>query len=207
GLVAEQLRRDGFDAEAISSDLTQKDRERVMGRMKQGNLHYLVATDIAARGIDISDLSHVINFTFPESAEVYVHRTGRTGRAGKKGVAVSLISPRELGNFYMLKLTYKIKPEERTLPSETELKSNQEAARIEELRGRVGAQSVSDEWKAVARRLWSAEDGERIVAQLIKERLTADAPPPEAQTAVPESRGSAAPASERGERERAPRGD
>ena len=81
-----------------------------MGRMKDKNLHFLVATDVAARGIDISNLSHVINYTFPESAEVYVHRTGRTGRAGKTGIAISLISPRELGNFYMLKLTYKIKP-------------------------------------------------------------------------------------------------
>src|ERR1700744_1636545 len=94
-LVAEFLRKSGMDAEAISSDLTQKDRERVMGRMKDKNLHYLVATDIAARGIDISDLSHVINYIFPESAEVYVHRTGRTGRAGKEGVAWPLISLRE----------------------------------------------------------------------------------------------------------------
>src|SRR5262249_33940512 len=117
-LVAEFLRKSGLDAEAISSDLTQRDRERVMGLSKEKKLKYLVATDIAARGIDITDLSHVINYTFPESAEVYVHRTGRTGRAGKSGVAISLIAPRELGNFYMLKLTYKIRPEERTLPSE-----------------------------------------------------------------------------------------
>ncbi|HRI51300.1 MAG TPA: DEAD/DEAH box helicase, partial [Pseudomonadota bacterium] len=107
--VAEFMRSQGLDAEAISSDLSQADRERVMGRMKAKDLKYLVATDVAARGIDISDLSHVINYTFPESAEVYVHRTGRTGRAGKSGVAISLISPRELGNFYYLKLTYKIR--------------------------------------------------------------------------------------------------
>src|SRR5206468_12631872 len=126
-------RKSGLDAEAISSDLTQKDRERVMGRMKEKNLHYLVATDIAARGIDISDLSHVFNYTFPESAEVYVHRTGRTGRAGKSGVAISLISPRELGNFYYLKLTYKIRPEERTLPTDEEVQSRRDGERIERL--------------------------------------------------------------------------
>lgn len=118
-LVAEYLRKAGYRAEAISSDLTQKERERVMGEMKQKTLPFLVATDIAARGIDISDLGHVINYTFPESPEVYVHRTGRTGRAGKSGVAISLIGPRELGSFYMLKLTYKIKPEEKTLPPDS----------------------------------------------------------------------------------------
>src|SRR4051794_880837 len=145
-LVADFLRKNGLDAEAISSDLTQKDRERVMGRMKDKNLHYLVATDIAARGIDISDLSHVFNYTFPESAEVYVHRTGRTGRAGKSGEAISLISPRELGNFYMLKLTYKIRPEERTLPSDEQYRTAKEAVRVEELKDRVGDRDPGESW-------------------------------------------------------------
>lgn len=171
-LVAEFLRKSGMDAEAISSDLTQKDRERVMGRMKAKDLHYLVATDIAARGIDISDLSHVINYTFPESAEVYVHRTGRTGRAGKSGLAISLISPRELGNFYMLKLTYKIRPEERTLPSEEHVKTQQESVRVDELRAKVGTREPGESWRALAKRVWASDDGERVVAALIEEKLT-----------------------------------
>jgi ATP-dependent RNA helicase DeaD len=171
-LVAEFLRKSGMDAEAISSDLTQKDRERVMGRMKDKNLHYLVATDIAARGIDISDLSHVINYTFPESAEVYVHRTGRTGRAGKSGLAISLISPRELGNFYMLKLTYKIKPEERTLSSDAEQKTAHEAQKVDELRGKIGTREPAAEWRALAKRVWAADDGERIMAALIEDKLS-----------------------------------
>ncbi len=176
-LVAEFLRKSGMDAEAISSDLTQKDRERVMDRMKAKNLHYLVATDIAARGIDISNLSHVINYTFPESAEVYVHRTGRTGRAGKSGLAISLISPRELGNFYMLKLTYKIRPEERTLPSEAEEKTAREASKVDELRSKVGTREPAAEWRALAKRVWAAEDGERMIAVMIEERLTGKSEP------------------------------
>src|SRR6185312_14120649 len=128
-------------------------------------------TDIAARGIDISNLSHVINYTFPESAEVYVHRTGRTGRAGKSGLAISLISPRELGNFYMLKLTYKIRPEERVLPSEEQARTHREAAWVDALRREVGERTVSDAWRGVARRVWASEDGERLVAALIEERL------------------------------------
>ena len=85
GRVAEFLRQHGHDAEAISSDLSQTDRERVMGRMRAGRHQFLVATDVAARGIDIENLSHVFNYTFPESPEIYIHRTGRTGRAGKQG--------------------------------------------------------------------------------------------------------------------------
>jgi ATP-dependent RNA helicase DeaD len=172
--VAEFLKKHGQDAEAISSDLSQTDRERVMARTKAKNLKYLVATDIAARGIDISDLSHVINFTFPESAEVYVHRTGRTGRAGKSGTAVSLISPRELGNFYMLKLTYKIKPEERTLPSDDQWQSVQEGARVDELKAAIGERNVPAEWLKIARRLWATSDGEKLVAALIQDRLSPD---------------------------------
>ena len=95
GRVAEFLREHGYDAEAISRDLTQTDRERVHGRgCGPGDIKFLVATDVAARGIDIENLSHVINYTFPESPEVYIHRTGRTGRAGKQGTAISLIGPR-----------------------------------------------------------------------------------------------------------------
>ena len=135
-----------------------------MGRMKDKNLHYLVATDIAARGIDISDLSHVINYTFPESAEVYVHRTGRTGRAGKSGMAISLISPRELGNFYMLKLTYKIKPEERTLPSEASRRRRASPSASTSCAARWATREPGGEWRALAKRVWAADDGERLVA-------------------------------------------
>ena len=134
GRVAEFLRRQGFDSEAISSDLAQSDREKVMARMRAGGIHFLVATDVAARGIDLEALSHVINYTFPESPEIYIHRTGRTGRAGRHGTAISLIGPTEVGAFYYVKLLYKIKPEERSLPSEAEIRSKREGERIEALR-------------------------------------------------------------------------
>ncbi len=196
-LVAEFLRKSGIDAEAISSDLTQKDRERVMGRMKDKNLHYLVATDIAARGIDISNLSHVINYTFPESAEVYVHRTGRTGRAGKSGMAISLISPRELGNFYMLKLTYKIKPEERTLPSDEQYKTAKEALKVDELKAKLGVRQPDATWRQLAKRVWASDEGERLVAILIEDRLTG--------TAAAASSPSSSPPREERQRSQAPR--
>lgn len=129
GRVAEYLRRQGMHAEPISSDLSQSEREDVMQRMRAGNIRFLVATDVAARGIDIENLPCVINYTFPESPELYIHRTGRTGRAGKSGHAVSLIGPTEVGSFYYLKLLYKIRPEERSLPSEAEVRSRREGDR------------------------------------------------------------------------------
>jgi ATP-dependent RNA helicase DeaD len=177
GLVASYLQRHGYRAEAISSDLTQRDRERVMGMMRRGELTFLVATDVAARGIDISDLSHVINYTFPESADVYIHRTGRTGRAGKSGVAISLISPRELGSLYYLKLLHRLKPEERALPTDAELKTRREADRYAEIAQAV-KDEVSDEWRSLARRVWSSAQGERIVAALLRRVLEQDAAPP-----------------------------
>jgi ATP-dependent RNA helicase DeaD len=166
GRVAEFLRQHGHDAEAISSDLSQSDRERVLGRMRAGGIKFLVATDVAARGIDIENLSHVFNYTFPESPEVYIHRTGRTGRAGRKGTAVSLIGPTEVGSFYYLKLLYKIKPEERALPSEAEIRSHREGERVLVLRRALGADPGA-EWRALARRLIGAVDGERLVAALL----------------------------------------
>ncbi len=166
GRVAEFLRQHGHDAEAISSDLSQSDRERVLGRMRAGGIKFLVATDVAARGIDIENLSHVFNYTFPESPEVYIHRTGRTGRAGRKGTAVSLIGPTEVGSFYYLKLLYKIKPDERALPSEAEIRSHREGERVLVLR-RALAADPGAEWRALARRLTGAVDGERLVAALL----------------------------------------
>ncbi len=201
GYVAEQLRKAGLDAEAISSDLGQRDRERVMGRMKAGNLHYLVATDIAARGIDITDLSHVFNYTFPESPAIYVHRTGRTGRAGKSGTAISLISPRELGNFYYLKLTYKIRPEERPLPMEQPSLTSPAAPitlaielpaplisddeKLSELLRRLTTPAhgeVAEEWRALARRLIGRPDAEARIAQLLSEHFVAGSTRPNAIT-------------------------
>ncbi|MCA9510735.1 MAG: DEAD/DEAH box helicase, partial [Myxococcales bacterium] len=116
--VTSFLQRRELDADQISGDLAQAAREAAMKRIKQGKLKYLVATDVAARGIDISDLSHVISYAAPESPDVYVHRTGRTGRAGKSGVAISLVSGFDIGNFKFLQTVTGIKITERKPPTE-----------------------------------------------------------------------------------------
>jgi ATP-dependent RNA helicase DeaD len=92
--IAEQMIREGYDAEALHGDLAQADRDRVMQRFRERNLQLLIATDVAARGIDVSDLTHVINYGLPDEPEVYTHRSGRTGRAGKTGISVSILTPK-----------------------------------------------------------------------------------------------------------------
>jgi ATP-dependent RNA helicase DeaD len=114
--LAAFLKRHHFDADMIQGEMSQAAREQVMGRIKAGKLRFLVATDVAARGIDISDLTHVISYSAPESPEIYLHRTGRTGRAGKAGTAISLVSGLDIGSFRNLQAVNRIKIPERPVP-------------------------------------------------------------------------------------------
>lgn len=93
--VADNLMRDGYNADALHGDLSQAQRDTVMNKFRIHNLQILVATDVAARGLDVSDLTHVINYNLPDDIEVYTHRSGRTGRANKRGISVSIIHQRE----------------------------------------------------------------------------------------------------------------
>lgn len=93
--VAEKLMIDGYNADALHGDLSQAQRDYVMGKFRQRSLQILVATDVAARGLDVNDLSHVINYNLPDDIETYNHRSGRTGRAGKEGVSIAIIHMRE----------------------------------------------------------------------------------------------------------------
>jgi len=93
--VADKLMHDGYNADALHGDLSQAQRDTVMQKFRNRNIQLLVATDVAARGLDVSDLTHVINYNLPDDVEIYTHRSGRTGRANKKGVAVSIIHSKE----------------------------------------------------------------------------------------------------------------
>ena len=115
------LKRFGYDADELSSDLAQNAREKVMARVRRGALRFLVATDVAARGIDIPDLSHVIQYEPPEDPEAYIHRAGRTGRMGSSGVAISLVAEMEKFKIQSIARFYNIHMEERPLPDDEEL--------------------------------------------------------------------------------------
>ncbi len=103
--VADKLMQDGYNADALHGDLSQAQRDHVMARFRGKHLQMLVATDVAARGLDVNDLTHVINYNLPDDPEVYIHRSGRTGRAGKKGISVTLIHMREKGKLKQVERT------------------------------------------------------------------------------------------------------
>jgi len=94
--VANKLMQDGYSADALHGELSQNQRDEVMGKFRKRHLQLLIATDVAARGLDVNDLTHVINYNLPDKAEIYTHRSGRTGRAGKSGISVAIIHTREM---------------------------------------------------------------------------------------------------------------
>lgn len=95
--IAEKLTREGYDIDALHGDLNQPQRDKVMGQFRDKTLQLLIATDVAARGIDVQGITHVINYELPDDMEVYTHRSGRTGRAGQQGICMSIVHGRELG--------------------------------------------------------------------------------------------------------------
>ena len=120
-LVEVFLRRRGFDARRINSDLSQKERGIIMENLKSGELRLLIATDVAARGIDVDQLELVVNYAIHDEPETYVHRTGRTGRAGRSGTAISLVTPQDFGAFYGLRRKLPIEIKELKLPTAAEV--------------------------------------------------------------------------------------
>ena len=94
--VANKLMYDNYNADTIHGELSQAQRDDVMSRFRKRKIQILVATDVAARGLDVEDLTHVINYNFPDDDEIYIHRSGRTGRAGKKGISIVIIHEREI---------------------------------------------------------------------------------------------------------------
>ena len=119
--VAVVLQRFGYDADQLSSDLSQVAREKVLTRVRQGKLRFLVATDVAARGIDLPELSHVFQYEPPEDPEAYIHRAGRTGRAGASGTAISLVNAGERSGLQRIGKRFEIDLQERPLPSDEDV--------------------------------------------------------------------------------------
>jgi len=119
--VASKLINDGYNADALHGDLSQAQRDAVMQKFRLRNLHMLVATDVAARGLDVDDLTHVINFSLPDDAEIYTHRCGRTGRAGKTGISISLVHLREKQNLQKIERLVRKPFKSLPIPTGTEI--------------------------------------------------------------------------------------
>ena len=176
-LVATFLSNKGLAAAMLSSDLTQRRREIVMARFRAGELRHLVTTDVASRGIDIEDLSHVFIFSTPDSPEQYIHRAGRTGRVGKSGRAISLVGALDLMAFNRLVKRYHIEVKELAVPSDEEVeerKAERVVAGLAEA-GRSLPVEAFVELGPVARRIAAHELRDRMVAVLLAPHLRAAA--------------------------------
>lgn len=207
--VATVLQRFGYDADQLTSELSQKARERVLERLRKGNLRFLVATDLAARGIDISGLSHVFVYEFPEDPESYVHRAGRTARAGAEGIAISIVSMLELPSLERAARLYKIQMEQRPAPTDQEVAdvvSERVTSMLEaKLRSRDKLQTERmKRFMPLARNLVETEDELDVIAMLIDdfyhETLHAPVTQPEAPAVAekPRDTGAGAAAGEPG---------
>ena len=115
--IAERLTREGYDIDALHGDLTQQQRDKVMGEFREKSLQILIATDVAARGIDVKDISHVINYELPDDVEVYTHRSGRTGRAGSTGICISIVHSREIGKLKQIERMVQVSFHKLEIPS------------------------------------------------------------------------------------------
>lgn len=133
GRLTGELTHRGYPAETLNGDLSQEARERTLNRFRQGLVKVLVATDVAARGLDIDNVSHVFNYDLPTDAEIYVHRIGRTGRAGKKGVAISLISPSEKRNLKQIESFARQKLVQASLPTADDMQVARENRLLEQV--------------------------------------------------------------------------
>ena len=191
------LQRFGYDADELSADLSQKDRERVLGSVRLGRLRFLVATDVAARGLDIPDLSHVILYEPPDEIEGYIHRAGRTGRAGAPGVAISLVTAIERMTLDRIAKRYGIDMQERPLPTSAEVEAivtERVTAVLEaRLRERDKLQAErSLRFVPLARGLAENEDEAAIIAMLLddyyQQMLHAPLPQPSEASASTEEK-------------------
>ena len=170
--VAVVLQRFGYDADQLTADLSQIDRERVLDRVRKGTLRFLVATDVAARGLDIPSLSHVIQYEPPEEMEAYIHRAGRTGRAGASGIAISLVNKGERFALEKIAREFNIPMQERPIPNDDDVASivaERVTALLEaRLRGRDRlAAERSRRFEPLAHSLAENEDEVAIVTMLL----------------------------------------
>lgn len=165
--VTRQLTSLGFKAEALHGDIAQNQRERILKRFKDEKCKILVATDVAARGIDVNDLTHVINYSLPQDPEAYVHRIGRTGRAGKKGKAISLVEKGEYRHLMLIQNNAKTDIKEEKLPSVEDLIVQKK----EDLRDKILNTELSDKdemYVNMAIDLLSQGDAQEVMAAVLK---------------------------------------
>ncbi len=198
--LATLLKNYGFDADEISGDLSQKDREKAMAKIREGNLRFLVATDVAARGIDITDLSHVFMYDLPQDREYFIHRSGRTARAGKSGVSIALVTHEDAYQLERTAKRYGVEVERHDLPTDEDVSARVGERLTEVLEGRLRAANNIERERAerlvpLVRSL--AKDEPELLGMLVDEvyrayvRRVPEQPSAEPETTEPEEKAEA----------------
>ena len=165
--VVEGLIKRGYSAEGIHGDIAQAKRDQVIRRFKDQTIDIMVATDVAARGLDISGVSHVYNFDIPQDPESYVHRIGRTGRAGNKGLAVTFVSPREIDHLRIIENMTKKKISKMPIPTMHDVLAGNQQAAINQLRETI-EENKHQEYKRLAETLLDDMDSVTLLAAALK---------------------------------------
>ncbi|GAP22019.1 DEAD/DEAH box helicase [Leptolinea tardivitalis] len=176
--LSDELNRLGYPAGALHGDLDQNKREWVLDRFRKKTIHLLVATDVAARGLDIDDVSHVFNFDMPEDTDDYIHRIGRTGRAGKKGNAITFIHPRERSRLSQIENYSKQKIAEYNLPTRDEILQKRDERFTEELTEKMSAGQFKREAALVSKLIEFGFNPVEIAAAAIKLARAGETPVP-----------------------------
>lgn len=165
--IASRLVTRGYDAEALHGDISQNQRERILRKFKSKQANILVATDVAARGLDINDLTHVINFSLPQDPESYVHRIGRTGRAGREGTAITFVTPEEYRKLVYIQKVVKTDIRKEEVPQVKEIINIKRARIMEELRFSI-ENGKFDFYKEMAEELSEGVDPTDVICALLK---------------------------------------
>ncbi|MBP2112865.1 DEAD/DEAH box helicase [Paenibacillus silagei] len=170
--LAEGLQKRGYSADGLHGDLSQNQRDAVMRKFRDGSIDVLVATDVAARGLDVSGVTHVINFDLPQDPESYVHRIGRTGRAGKEGTAWSFVTPREMDHLHLIERVTRHRITRKPLPTMAEAIEGKQRITAERLLAMVEVGELN-EYKGIAIQLLEQYDSVQLLSAAMK-LLTGD---------------------------------
>ena len=165
--IGHKLQARGYDAEALHGDLSQRERETILRKMRERVISILVATDVAARGLDIQDLTHVINYYLPSDPEIYIHRVGRTGRAGMEGTAITFITPSEARRFSYIKKASKAEIRKEEIPSPREVVERRREIMKDELFSALDSGN-GDDYRTLSREILEGRSPEEVLASLLE---------------------------------------
>ncbi len=166
--IVNRLLERGYAAEGLHGDVSQAQREKTLKKFKKKQVNILVATDVAARGIDVNNLTHVINYSLPQDSESYVHRIGRTGRAGNEGTAITFISPSEYRQFTAMRKAVKTDIRKEQLPSAEDIVAVRRRKIMDGLQAVVGGEELVDNYHTMAAEILGEYDPATALAALLK---------------------------------------